>query len=238
MALSCMAVGIWVRAPQLSAQRAAPVSMVNRLEAMPAVLCIGVYAFMWHTNCVTVARELRDPTRKRCLAVALASTVLLYTVYAAIAVGGYLSWGDGLAESRSVVAMYAKDDVLFMAIRVLLSVAMIITTAINVYPLRESCMGLAAGLLGHRIGSNTLSHAVWAGVLVAVAAVLAIEFPDVVALITLLGGTLATCMMFVFPSVIAKMVLGPRAWRAAAAVLSALAAVLVLAGFGLIGQPA
>jgi len=238
IALTCMAVGIWIRAPEVSEQREAPLAVVKDMETLPAVLCISVYAFMWHTNCVTVARELQNPTRWRCFIVAFASTALLYVVYALIAFGGYLSWGDKVAESRSIVAMYAENDVLFVAIRVLLSVAMVITTAVNVYPLRESCIGLVKSFTGRSLNLRGWSHAAWAGIIMVVSATLAIAFPNVVAIITLLGGTLAACMMLVFPSIIAKMVVGERAWLLVMATNFTLVAMLLLAGFGLIGRPA
>mmetsp|Transcript_15802 Transcript_15802/g.49989 ORF Transcript_15802/g.49989 Transcript_15802/m.49989 type:complete len:424 (-) Transcript_15802:65-1336(-) len=236
VALTLMTLGIWAREPAAASGRSGPLSAATRPERLPAVLCICVYAFMWHTNCVTVARELRSPTPRRCAAVACGATALLYVVYATIAAGGYLSWAEDVLGTNSIVDMYAPGDPLFIAIRLALSSALLVAIPINVYPIRESCVSLVGHLRpGYKLGFA--GRALWGAGLVAFSAVVAMLYPDAVFYITVLGGTLVSLMMMVFPALIARTVLGCWAWRAFLAVCLAATAVLIPAGLGLIGEP-
>merc|ERR1712232_711 len=112
-----MAVGVWVREPEMSGSRADALEAVADLERLPAVGCVCVYAFMWHLNCVGVARDLKQPTTLRCALVAFGGTTMLLMVYVAIAIGGYLSFGGKIFEKNSLIDMYSPDDGVFIAVR-------------------------------------------------------------------------------------------------------------------------
>lgn len=237
IALVLMVVGIWIREPEASASRTAPVEAFADLQRMPAVCCICIYAFMWHTNCVGVARELNNPTSTRCAIVALGGATLLGLVYACIAFGGYLSWGENLLHANSVVEMYSNDDPLFIVIRVALTCGLMVGTPLNYYPVRESCAGLVRFFKPDYTLSAT-HRVLWGGSLVVFSVFIAIEFPDVVKIITTLGGTLAAFVMIIFPACIAKVVFSPKMWLLSLVLCLALGLFLNLAACGIIGKPA
>lgn len=236
IALSIMVLGIWIRLPHAAQERSSPLEAFGDMSRFPAVLCICIYAFMWHTNCVTVARELYNPTPFRCAAVSFGSTTLLCIVYGIIAAGGFVSWGTALEHSSSIVDMYSKDDPLFIIIRIALSGALLIASPVNLYPVRESLVGLMRRCApGFKLGFR--ARVGLSAILVGTITIIAIIFPQVVAVITLLGGTLAACLMFVFPAMIAKIIFGKGPRVGICALNFGIATFLVLSALGFIGRP-
>eukprot|EP00929_Paragymnodinium_shiwhaense_P030491 TRINITY_DN17275_c0_g1_i1.p1 TRINITY_DN17275_c0_g1~~TRINITY_DN17275_c0_g1_i1.p1 ORF type:complete len:487 (+),score=99.28 TRINITY_DN17275_c0_g1_i1:63-1463(+) len=236
LSLSFMSVGVWIREPEMSKTRVDALEAVADLERLPAVGCVCVYAFMWHMNCVCVARDLKNPTRLRCAMVAFGGTTLLLMVYIVISLGGYLSFGAATFEKSSLVDMYSNDDPVFMAVRISMVPSLIIASIVNIYPIRESLAGLVKSVVpSYELTSG--QRCLLALILVVFAAATAIEFPNVVAIITLMGGGLATFMMIVFPTIIGKMVLPKPAWLLLAVVNACLSVFLIVSALGLIGKP-
>jgi len=233
--LFCMTVSIWLRAPGAAAARTSPVSAFGDLDKCGAVLCVCIYAFVWHSNCVVLSRELRDPTPIRCAAIALGATTLLCLVYALIALGGYWSWGQELRGTGSILDVYPVDDPLFVALRLALTASLLVGTIINVFPLRESCCGLVQKVSpGYK--PSTIGHAGWSLGIIVFAAGTAILFPGVVKIITFLGGTFGPFMCMIFPVLGSRMVLRKGVWLFALISLVLIALFLNLNGLGLIGE--
>lgn len=237
VAVVLMTIGIWIREPELASHRSVNLSVVGDTEHMPAVMCICIFAFMWHTNCVGVARELHNPSPLRCGMVALGGTTLLCMFYLSVAFGGYASWGASLLSKNgsSIVDMYSSKDFLFIGIRVSLTFALLIATPINMYPIRESCVGLMRSIWP-RYEMTALHRCLWGSGLVFLTASMAILFPDVVAVITLMGGTLAAFLMVISPTLIAKEVFPPKYWYGILVVNLTYSALLIASALGLIGQ--
>jgi hypothetical protein len=233
-----MTLSIWIyylEQPAGQGLSAHPADVVD-LQRVPAVTCICVYAFMWHTGCVCIARDLQNPTPGRCAAVAVGSTTSLCIVYIIIAVGGYLSWGERVFHQNSIVDMYPEDDLMFIVVRLGLVIGLLICSIVNMYPLRESCVSLTKMLVpDYKL--TRLGRVCWGFALTACVVIIAILFPEVVQIITTLGGTFATFLMVIFPLIIAKLVLSRVRWLISLVIGSLIAVFLIVAGLELIGKP-
>jgi len=234
--LFCMTFSIWFRAPAAASARTAPLEAVNDLDSSVAAFCICIYAFVWHTNCVIVARELNDPTPMRCAGIALGSTSLLCLVYALIAFGGYWSFGGDLQSKNSIMDEYKIDDPLFIFLRLALTSSLLVSIDLNIFPLRESCCGLVRKIVPGYERSDT-GHAGWSLFLIVGAAATAILYPGVTEVITFLGGVFGPFMCIIFPMLISRMVLSKATWLLALVTMVPLSLLLNLAGLGLIGRP-
>jgi len=237
IALVLMTIGILIKAPEaMKESHGAPFEAFADIDRLPAVTCICVFAFMWHTNCVCVARELRNPTPWRCAIVSLGGSVLLFLVYFGIAFGGYASWGETVFHQQSVVEMYPEDDTTFFLVRVILCASLLISTPLNVYPIRESMIGVVQRAKPSYRPTRT-HKVLWGGGLVLGAAVTAIVFPDVIKVIQFLGGTMGSLIMIVWPACIAKLVFSRTTYLTVVVASLAMASFLTAAALGLIGRP-
>lgn len=236
-ALFFMTLGIWVRAPAAAAARTSPVLAFDDMSASGSVLCICIYAFVWHNSCVTIARQLRDPTPYRCAGIALGATTLLCIVYFFIALGGYLSWGNVLLHTSSIIDVYDENDPLFIALRIALTASLIVAIGLNIFPLRESCCSLVRKVVPD-YETSALSHAGWSFAIIGVATGTAILCPAVTKDITILGGTIGPCMCIIFPVLISKMILSRAPWIVALLIGVSISVFLNLSALGVIGKQA
>lgn len=237
IALVLMSCAIWIRVPQAAEHRTASFSAVADLQSLPAVTCICIFAFNWSNAAVSASRELRNPTPKRCAAVAFGGASLLCLVYTLIALGGYLSFGGAVLDVQGIVDMYSNRDPLLVLIRIALSVAILINSALQVYPTRESIADLVRKFKPEYT-MDSLQHNVWGFVIMASIAVTAVVYPDAVRIITLLGGCIGTFMMIIFPTLIARVLLRKSVWIMMLVFNLSLSAFLLLAGLGVLGKDA
>jgi amino acid permease len=188
---------------------------------------------MWHTNAVAVARELERPTFDRCFLVSFGGSAGIAMIYGLSAFVGYVSWGS--ATKASIVDMYPKDDLVFTVIRLMLTASLCVTAPMNMYPVRESCVSLI------RVARPDFEHthtvrAVLGALLIFGAAGVAIIYPQVLAIMSLLGGVFATWLMIVFPAWISKLLLPRRSWNVVMVIAALLAVFLTLAALNVIGD--
>lgn len=236
IALTFMAACIWLEAPVAASQRTSPVLAISDLSRSPSVLCICVYAFLWHNNVVALGRELENPTTTRCAGVAFGATLLLGIVYFVLALGGYWSWGDALNFSTSITDEYAKDDPLFIAVRVALIVSLLVSTPLQVFPVRESCIGLLRQVVPEH-APDAVGRAAWSFFILLAVSSTAIVFPHIVDIITILGGTLSCLMVVVFPVVISRLVFNTNVWLLSLVFGLLCGAFLNAAALGFLGSP-
>mmetsp|Transcript_7608 Transcript_7608/g.17472 ORF Transcript_7608/g.17472 Transcript_7608/m.17472 type:complete len:493 (+) Transcript_7608:63-1541(+) len=211
-------------------------------HAFPAVFCIAVFSFMWHTNCVTVARELKDPSPSRCLLVVLTATTVLLVAYIAVAYFGYLTFGQKLCSVPTIMMLYEVHDTPFMLVRFGLSISLFVAIPLNVYPVRESVLSLLkpSPTQPSALYQKAMTHqGALSAVLVCIPAVAAYLFQDVVTqIITCIGGSLVSLLMIGFPVVIvSRLVMREQVvfWLQLPAIFIVL--FLMLASLGLVGRP-
>ena len=193
---------------------------------------------MWHTNCVTVARELRDPSQFRCCLVVFTSTTVLLVAYTSLAYFGYETFGQKLRSVPTIMMLYSPSDPLFMAVRFFLSISLFVAIPLNVYPVRESVLSLIKHNCSKQAHDRSVEYqGLLSVVLVMVPAFCAICFPYVTQIITVIGGTLVSFLMIVFPIFIGELVL-PMAWVRVFQLLTlAFVPQLIAASLGWYGKP-
>ncbi|OLP92536.1 putative protein phosphatase 2C 27 [Symbiodinium microadriaticum] len=207
-------------------------------EAIPSVMCVAVFSFMWHTNCVTVARELRDPSATRRLFVVLTATTVLLFAYTSLAYFGYETFGQELRKVPTIMMLYSGDDPIFMTVRVLLSCSLFVAIPLNVYPVRESILNQVRFHSSGACFEAAIQRQNYISIcLVFVPAILAIVIPSVTAIITVIGGSLVTFLMIVFPVFISELVLPETAVLLLKFLALLVVPSLVAASFKLIGKP-
>jgi amino acid permease len=107
---------------------------------------------------------------------------------------------------------------------------------VNIFPIRESVLGLLSKALGEPVQLTLVNRAILGAFLVFGPAGVAVLFPNVISVISLLGGLGGTMLMIVFPAFASKLLLTRRAWMAVMAVSTALGTVVVGAALHLIGD--
>ncbi|CAE7595618.1 SLC38A6 [Symbiodinium natans] len=203
----------------------------------PAVMCIAVFSFMWHTNCVTVARELQDPSPTRCCLVVFVSTTVLLAAYTSLAFFGYETFGQRLRTVPTIMMLYSANDPIFMVVRFLLSISLFVAIPLNVYPVRESVLSLIRHNFPKYLDRVVNHQDFLSSILVVLPAILAINFPDVTQIITVIGGSLVSFLMIVFPVFIGELVLPMWVVWILQALAVVLVTFLITASLGLYGKP-
>jgi len=236
--LFIMTFSIWFKAPSAASIRTSD----NTLQAVQdwdksiAAFCVCIYAFVWHNNCVIVAREISNPTRLRCFGMALGATSLLCVVYFLIAFGGYWSFGNTLHGKSSIMDMYERDDPLFILLRLALTSSLLVSIDLNIFPMRESCVGLIKKIVPGYVKTG-FGHAALSFFLIVTASGTAILFPGVTKVITFMGGVFGPFMCIIFPMLISRMFLKKATWLLCLFTLVPISLMMNLAGLGLIGRP-
>ena len=196
-----------------------------------------VFSFMWHTNCVTVARELQDPSPTRCCLVVFVSTTVLLAAYTSLAFFGYETFGQRLRTVPTIMMLYSANDPIFMVVRFLLSISLFVAIPLNVYPVRESVLSLIRHNFPKYLDRVVNHQDFLSSILVVLPAILAINFPDVTQIITVIGGSLVSFLMIVFPVFIGELVLPMWVVWILQALAVVLVTFLITASLGLYGKP-
>ncbi|CAJ1403591.1 unnamed protein product [Effrenium voratum] len=225
------------------AGRDVDIAAVHDLEKAPAAICISVFAFFWHTNCVAVVRELRHPTPPRLCALAYGSAFTLGLLYFLLALAGYASWGPQLLRVPTILSMYSLSSLAFDVARVLLAISLAIAIPLNVYPIRESVQNLLERFLWKRRRLTFLQpycqHKTLGCLLVMIPMFTSIFFDNVVQVITIIGGSLVSLMMIPFPSLVFRLAFPnyPLIWRVLFICSILLTTFLASASVGCFGKP-
>jgi amino acid permease len=174
---------------------------------------IVISSFICHTNVVAVAGELVDPSERRSTKVALRAALVQLVLYLVISVCGYASFGRTIAQN--FIKNYPEDDPLITVCRILLSLTIFFGLPINTNPTAKALVSLLSpGKRGPliepllppitpRTTDNYLRIGLGISVLIT-GAVVSLYVPGVADVISVLGGSLGTLIMLVFPAMIYK----------------------------------
>ena len=150
---------------------------------------------------------------------------MLGALYYFIAFGGYYTWGQKLLAAPNIVSLYAQDDVLFILVRIFLSFSLSIAIPLNVFPIRESVQNLRLFDKMPKVLRRCLLGTDRAKMHIREHEIFSLMFQNVVQLITILGGSLVSLLMLVFPCIVFRMFSPHRI----------LSWVVLIMGFGLSG---
>ena len=150
----------------------------------------------------------------------------------------------------NIVTLYGQDDPFFTAVRLGLAFSLTIAIPLNVFPIRESVENMQLfrklptavhrRLLGPATDPKmraTREHEIVGVTLVLIPMILSLAFRNVVRLITILGGSLVSLMMIVFPCIVLRMICSSSlVWWTTLMFGISFATFLALASWGFVGE--
>lgn len=173
-------------------------------------LSMACFAFMTHTNSPEIALKLVRPTRERFWKVVGTHTALLWLIYCAIAVCGFLSFLHD--THQDFLTNYDVRDVLALLCRCMLSVTLVFACPINLCPsiralfnILESVQPANGG--GRKLYQNAPLRVSVTTACFAIALGVALRTPRVADLISLISAFLTSPLMFTFPALMYRNIL-------------------------------
>lgn len=187
------------------------------------VLTMACFAFMNHTNSPEIALRLHSPSRKRFAHIVGVQTVLLWTVYCAIAGCGFMSFFE--LTKPDFLTNYEVRDVAVVMCRVSLSLTMVFACPLNSFPAMQSLFNILESLRSKgpkstplydmsvvRVPATTICFVltVW----------VAVKTPTVADLISVICAFFTSPLMFAFPAVMYVRILGRKDYAMPAALIA------------------
>jgi amino acid permease len=221
LALAYTAVVIIAKSPQLYEEHAGfgnePEMVVLDWNVFKSS-SICIFAYNCHLNVVPIACRLKEPSRQRIAGVCSAAVLIQCVFYVLIAVSGYISFMKD--TQQDILQSFTKDDRFLMVSRLLLTLSILIGIPVNFHPTVQSTMDLiqyfrpppVAACGPALIDSSEVPatpgsqycRSIIVILCVALQITLAIKVPEVASVISLLGATCGTIMMFAIPAVICR----------------------------------
>merc|ERR1712216_551503 len=159
-----------------------------------AGFCSIFFSFIMHMNIFSVMKDLHNPTPTRKRRVAVLAVLFMTGFYAVVAISGYLIFG---ADTHAdVLTNFDTSRLDVQLANVAMVVMLHICFVLNMYPTRESILELCCS-------DSAVEDKVWLGTTLGITvcvAIVAIGFPSVIAVLGILGGFCAPCLISVFPA--------------------------------------
>eukprot|EP00418_Pyrodinium_bahamense_P098709 CAMPEP_0179031558 /NCGR_PEP_ID=MMETSP0796-20121207/11132_1 /TAXON_ID=73915 /ORGANISM="Pyrodinium bahamense, Strain pbaha01" /LENGTH=495 /DNA_ID=CAMNT_0020727753 /DNA_START=17 /DNA_END=1504 /DNA_ORIENTATION=- len=168
---------------------------------------IMVNAFANHTNAVPAANQLDTPSIARIVKATVNANLLVWILLVCLGIGGYASWAG--ATKGDFLLNYPKDRPEIWVCRLMLALIVYFVLPVALLPTAKSCaqLILSAGGFGRQVGRKT--HAASATLLLALCTGIALRVADVASVVGLLGGLLASSLMFWFPALVFRYLVWP-----------------------------
>jgi len=169
---------------------------------------IMVNAFANHQNAVPVARQLDNPSVARIVKTTVNANLAVWALLASMGMGGYMSWA-GLTKGDFLLN-YPDGRPEIWICRIMLSLVVYLVLPVSILPTAKSGAQLILRLCGHRTAEiSGKAHAMSATLLLCGCTTIALLVSDVAAVIGVLGGVLASSLMFWFPALVFWKLLWP-----------------------------
>uniref|UniRef100_A0A8C7MI77 Solute carrier family 38 member 6 n=1 Tax=Oncorhynchus kisutch TaxID=8019 RepID=A0A8C7MI77_ONCKI len=156
------------------------------------------FSFLCHTAVLPIYSEMDRPSKKRMQNVTNVSISLSFLLYLISALFGYLTFYSHV-DSELLISYdtYLPRDVLVMAVRLAILLAVLLTVPLIHFPARKAMSVLFCG-------DRPLSwvyHIFSTLLILTVVMLLAILVPDIRNVFGVVGSTTSTCLLFVFPGI-------------------------------------
>lgn len=164
---------------------------------------IMVNAFANHMNAVPCVNQLESPSIDRIVKGTVHGNALVGLLLLALGLFGYLSWGK--TTKGDFILNYPADDTGIWICRVMLSFVVYFVLPVALLPTSKSCAQIILQAFGGGDSQTPLSrslHISSSTILLVGCTGLAITFEDVSDVIGVLGGFLASSLMFWFPALV------------------------------------
>ncbi|KAM9571274.1 putative sodium-coupled neutral amino acid transporter 6 isoform 1-T1 [Salvelinus alpinus] len=156
------------------------------------------FSFLCHTAVLPIYSEMDRPSKKRMQNVTNVSISLSFLLYLISALFGYLTFYSHVdSELLLSYDTYLPRDVLVMAVRLAILLAVLLTVPLIHFPARKAMSVLFCG-------DRPLSwvyHIFSTLLILTVVMLLAILVPDIRNVFGVVGSTTSTCLLFVFPGI-------------------------------------
>ena len=164
---------------------------------------IVVSAFICHTNVVSVATELVDPSYKRSTKITFRAVCIQLVFYLLIAVCGYISFGKSVEQN--FIKNYSYSDKLITLCRILLALTIFFGLPLNTNPTAKALVNILFEKDGLLIEvedpMRKLRITIGVAVLI-IGAIVSLFVPGIADVVGILGGSFGTLIMLVFPAII------------------------------------
>jgi amino acid permease len=162
-------------------------------------------AFICHSNVISVAEELVNPTLGRVNKVAFRAALVQVILYLAIAVCGYISFGN--AVEQNFINNYPNNDALITLCRCFLSLTIFLGLSFNTNPTAKAVVNIYKRVkeVAHVswLPEFTDSLRVSSGFITLLSgATVSLIVPGIADVMSFVGGTLGALIMLVFPPLI------------------------------------
>ncbi|KAM4723611.1 putative sodium-coupled neutral amino acid transporter 6 [Anableps anableps] len=156
------------------------------------------FSFLCHTAILPIYCELKRPTKTRMQNVANISIGLSFLLYFISALFGYLTFYSHV-ESELLLGygVYLPRDIMVMTVRLAILLSVLLTVPLIHFPARKAVIVMLYG--GHHF--SWLTHIVSALIILGVVLILAIFVPDIRNVFGVVGSTMSSCLLFVFPGI-------------------------------------
>mmetsp|Transcript_84746 Transcript_84746/g.168307 ORF Transcript_84746/g.168307 Transcript_84746/m.168307 type:complete len:496 (+) Transcript_84746:49-1536(+) len=168
---------------------------------------IMVNAFANIQNAVPTANELERPTVKRIIKATVNGQFLIWLLLGSLGIGGYLSWGS--ATKGDFLLNYPQDRPEIWTCRLMLAIIVYCVLPLATLPTAKSVAQILLSLVGSRRHVSGTLHAVCATIVLALCTATALKVSDVASVLGVVGGLLASSLLFWFPAIIFWKLLWP-----------------------------
>ncbi|CAG5866448.1 unnamed protein product [Menidia menidia] len=156
------------------------------------------FSFLCHTAILPIYCELERPTKARMQNVANISIGLSFLLYFISALFGYLTFYSHVdSELLLGYDTYLPRDIMVMTVRLAILLAVLLTVPLIHFPARKAVILLLYG--GRNI--SWLIHIISTLIILTVVLILAIFVPDISNVFGVVGSTMSSCLLFVFPGI-------------------------------------
>ncbi|KAJ8370147.1 hypothetical protein SKAU_G00101750 [Synaphobranchus kaupii] len=157
---------------------------------------ILAFAFVCHPEVLPIYTELRNPTKKRMLAIANVSILGMFVMYLLTAIFGYLTFYSNVeAELLHTYSKVDPLDKLVLCVRVAVLVAVTLTVPVVLFPIRRALLQL----LFPEKPFHWARHIGIAVSLLFVVNLLVIFVPNIRDIFGIIGATSAPSLIFILP---------------------------------------
>lgn len=173
-------------------------------------VAIMVNAFANHQNAVPTVNQLDSPSIARIVKATVNGNLIVWVLLVSLGVSGYLTWGS--ATMGNFIKNYPSTDAGIWCCRVMLSLICYFVLPVALLPTSKSLAQLLLQLGGRTGPRRTVGrglHITSATCLLVGCTGLALIFKDVTVVIGILGGVIASSLMFWFPALVFWKLLWP-----------------------------
>ncbi|XP_061599947.1 probable sodium-coupled neutral amino acid transporter 6 [Cololabis saira] len=181
---------------------------VNDSECTPKLFIISIksayaiptmaFSFLCHTAILPIYCELERPSKVRMQNIANISIGLSFLLYFISALFGYLTFYSHVdSELLLGYDAYLPRDIMVMTVRLAILLSVLLTVPLIHFPARKAVILLLYG----RREFSWLIHIISTLSILSVVLMLAIFVPDISTVFGVVGSTMSSCLLFVFPGI-------------------------------------